>query len=184
MLTAWGDESGSQPERDPHTYLMAAALVEYEDISEVRKTLEALRLPHEKKLHWYGSSEDRRSDLVRVTSELPVTSVVVIHHQAGAEDRRHRRKCLEYLFPELARMPCGQITFESRGPQDNSDIDLVQKFRSRKLIQGDFRVNHMGGPAEPLLWIADIVCGAVVQHRVGQPRYLAELGGLVDIRHL
>ncbi|TLG18128.1 DUF3800 domain-containing protein [Nocardia cyriacigeorgica] len=184
MLTAWGDESGSQPSRDPDTYLVAAVLIDSGDVPPVRCAMDALRLPDEKKVHWHSSTDSRREDLVAALVDIPAMSVVVVHHQARAGDRRHRRKCLEYLFPELARMPCDRLTLESRGPQDNSDLDLVQKFRSRKIIGSGFRVNHLAGPAEPMLWIADVVCGAVVQHRVGNPRYLDKLGGLVDIHHL
>jgi len=36
MLTAWGDESGSQPNRDPDTYLIAAALCDDDDRSRSR----------------------------------------------------------------------------------------------------------------------------------------------------
>ncbi|MDH6293202.1 hypothetical protein [Rhodococcus opacus] len=43
MLTAWGDESGSQPDRDPDTYLAAAALCDEDDVPDVRKTMESLR---------------------------------------------------------------------------------------------------------------------------------------------
>ncbi|MFI2220324.1 hypothetical protein ACH47B_26895 [Rhodococcus sp. NPDC019627] len=70
MLTAWGDESGSQPDRDPNTYLLAAALCDEEDVPTVRKAMEALRLGHETKVHWHGSSSDRRHELVAAVSEL------------------------------------------------------------------------------------------------------------------
>lgn len=181
MLTAWGDESGSQPERDPHTYLVAAALVEDTDVPDIRKTMEELRLSGEKKLHWHGSSDERRHLLVETVAALPVISVVVVHNDEGASDRRHRRKCLEYLLPQLAHMPCGEITFESRGQLDASDVDIVQKFRATRVIDSSLRLHHRTGRSEPVLWLADVVCGAVVQHRVGNPVYLDRLGGLIDI---
>lgn len=28
-------------------------------------------------------------------------------------------------------------------------------------------MDHLGGPADPLLWIPDVCCGAVTQHRCG-----------------
>jgi hypothetical protein len=78
VLTAWADESGSRPDLDPGIYLLTAALCEDDDVAEIRKTLEALRIG-EPKLHWHGSSDERRADLVNVLSELPVTGFVVIH---------------------------------------------------------------------------------------------------------
>lgn len=62
MLTAWGTRVGRSPTETPGTYLMAAALCEEADVPELRKTMESLLLPGEKKVHWYGSSESRRHD--------------------------------------------------------------------------------------------------------------------------
>ncbi|OXR40270.1 hypothetical protein B7C42_07695 [Nocardia cerradoensis] len=184
MLTAWGDESGSQPERDPHTYLLAAALIDDADVEVVRKTMDGLLLPGEKKVHWHNSSDERRELLIRTVAGLPTMSVVVVHHEQDASDRRHRRKCLEYLLPQLAEMPCSHITFESRKQLDSSDQDILGKFRARKVIGPGLRIHHSIGMSEPVLWVADVVCGAVVQHRVGNPRYLDRLGGLIDIRQI
>ncbi|EHI43297.1 hypothetical protein OPAG_06572 [Rhodococcus opacus PD630] len=168
-MTAWGDESGSQPDRDPDTYLIAAALCDEDDVPEIRKTMESLRLTTEKKVHWHGSSADRRHDLVEAVAALPLAGLVVIHTEAAVSDRRHRRKCLEYLLPNLAEMPCSHITLESRSHLDASDVDILQKFRAQKVITSSLRVNHAVGMVEPALWVADIVCGAVVQSGSGIP---------------
>ncbi|MBF6159974.1 hypothetical protein IU421_18330 [Nocardia cyriacigeorgica] len=184
MLTAWGDESGSQPERDPGSYLIAAALIDEDDVSTVRKTMDGLLLSSETKVHWHRRSDDHRSELIAAVAELPVCSLVVVHHDTAASDRRHRRKCLEYLLPHLADMPCASITLESRGPMDQSDLDILQKFRARKLVQGELRIRHERGRVDPVLSVPDVVCGAVVQARVGNHTYLDALGGLVDIRSL
>jgi len=182
MLTAWGDESGSQPERDPGTYLVAAVLIENEDVAIVRKTMDGLLLPSETKVHWHSSSDERRRVLVDAVAELPVCGIVVVHHDRDAKDRRHRRKCLEQLLPLLAAMPCSSITLESRGSADRSDLNLLQKFRGRKVVDTSLRMCHRRGLDEPVLSVPDIVCGAVVQSRIGRPEYLDRLGGLIDIR--
>ncbi|WP_063016353.1 hypothetical protein [Nocardia nova] len=184
MLTAWGDESGSQPDRDPGTYIVAAALIEEEDVEAVRKTMHDLLLPTETKVHWHGSSPERRQKLVEVVLGLPVCSVIVVHNDPAANERRRRRKCLEHLFPQLTHMSCGEVTFESRGTMDASDLDILQKFRARKLAPAGMRLHHMKGRIEPVLSVADVVCGALVQARVGNPVYLQQLGGLVDIHQI
>ena len=180
MLTAWADESGSRPDLDPGTYLLTAALCEDDDVAEIRKTLEALRIG-EPKLHWHGSSDERRADLVNVVSELPVTGFVVIHVDKDADDRRHRRKCMEFLLPHLAHMPCSTITFESRGRLDRSDLATMQMLRARHVVESTLRIEHAVGRNEPALWAADIVCGAVVQARIGNPAYLDVLRSTVEI---
>lgn len=180
MLTAWADESGSRPDLDPGAYLLAATLCEDDDIPEVRKTLEGLRVG-EAKLHWHGSSPERRAELVATVAELPVSGFVVVHVDKDADDRRHRRKCMEFLLPHLALMPCSRITFESRGQLDASDLDTMQKLRSRRVIESTVRIEHSIGRNEPALWASDIVCGAVVQARIGNRTYLDKLGSAVEL---
>lgn len=184
MLTAWCDESGSIPDRDPGTYLLAAALIEDADVPIVRKALEDLRLSTEVKVHWHGSSHERREMLAAQLARLPITGLVVVHNERGAGDRRGRRKCLEYLLPNLAAMPCSTVTFESRGRQDRSDLDLLQKFRARRVIDPGFRIDHAVGRNEPVLWAADIIAGAVVQHRIGEPKFCRLLRSSLDIVEL
>lgn len=180
MLTAWADESGSRPDLDPGVYLMAAALCEEQDVAELRKTMEGLRIG-EPKVHWHGSRHDRRVLLVRAVAELPVTSFVVVHIEAGANDRRHRRKCMEFLLPHLAHMPCSTITLESRGQLDNSDMSTLQMLRAQRAVESNLRIEHAVGRREPALWAADIVCGAVVQARIGNTEYLDALGAAVEL---
>lgn len=180
MLTAWADESGSRPDLDPGVYLLAAILCDDDDVASLRKTMEGLRIS-EPKIHWHGSSAERRSQYIQAISGLPVTGFVVVHADAGASDRRHRRKCMEFLLPHLAQMPCSTITFESRGQLDASDLETLQMLRSRRVVESTVRIEHAVGRVEPALWAADILCGAVVQSRVGNRDYLDALGSSVEI---
>lgn len=180
MLTAWGDESGSRPDLDPGAYLLAATLIEEDDVAEVRSAMDSLRID-EPKVHWHGSSEARRRELAIAAAALPVATLVAVHVEHGATDRRHRRKCMEFLLPHLAEVPCSSITFESRSSLDASDIATVQLLRSRHAITAGLRIGHAIGRNEPVLAVADIVCGAVVQHRIGSPEYLDLLGQSVEV---
>lgn len=180
-MTAWADESGSRPDLDPGTYLIAATLCDEVDVPELRKAMGDLRID-EPKVHWHGSSPARRAELVRAVSELPVTGFVVVHVDAQASDRRHRRKCMEFLLPHLADMPCSEITFESRGQQDASDLATLQMLRARRAVPPTLRIEHSIGRLEPALWASDVVCGAVVQDRIGNSSYLAALGSAVEIQ--
>lgn len=180
MLTAWADESGSRPDLDPGAYLLTAVLCEEADVPELRKTMADMRIG-EPKLHWHGSSDERRADLVNTVAKLPVTGFVVVHCDSSSSDRRHRRKCMEFLLPHLADMPCSTITFESRGTLDHSDLATMQMLRSRRVIEKTVRIEHAVGRIEPALWAADIVCGAVVQARIGNNAYLDVLGGAVEL---
>lgn len=183
MLTAWADESGSRPDLDPGAYLLAAVLCmtcDDDDVAEMRRPMDELRIG-EPKIHWHGSSHDRRRELIRAVSDLPVTGFVVVHVDSAADDRRHRRKCMEFLLPHLAAMPCSTITFESRGQLDASDLAPMQMLRSRRVIESTVGIQHAVGRVEPALWAADIVCGAVVEARIGNRDHLDVLGGAVEL---
>lgn len=160
--------------------MLAAVLCEDDDIAEIRKTMEDLRIG-EPKLHWHGSSAERRGQLIEIVSGLPVTGFVVVHVDQDANDRRHRRKCMEFLLPHLADMPCSTITFESRGQLDASDLATLQMLRSRRIVEPTLRIEHAVGRVEPALWAADIVCGAVVQARTGNRDYLDVLSNMVEL---
>lgn len=53
-----------------------------------------------------------------------------------------------------------------------STLDFLQGLRARHVVDSSIRFDHEPGPAEPLLWIADIVCGAVTQDRIGNATVL------------
>lgn len=92
-------------------YLLTAMLCEEDDISELRKTMEDLRIG-EPKGYWHGSSEARRAELVASVAALPVTGFVVVHVEQDASDRGHRRKCMEFLAQR--RCFCSSRSFLAR----------------------------------------------------------------------
>jgi hypothetical protein len=44
-----------------------------------------------------------------------------------------------------------------------------------QVLDDPLRLDHEKGPLEPLLWIADATCGAVVAHRCGNPEFMNKL---------
>lgn len=173
-FTAWGDESGSDTKLDPGAYVMGAAVIDPGAVEDVRKAVADLRLPRERKIHWRDDSDKRHDEVVDAMLGLKVEGFVVVRvgPQSDRSERR-RRKTLEPFALGLAGMGCDTLTLESRGPADNRrDIDMVQALRSSRVLTEPMRVQHATGPAEPLLWIADALCGAVVSARRGDPRWL------------
>ena len=84
---------------------------------------------------------------------------------------------MEALLYELSELRhVERVVFESRGAADDrADIDLVRALRFRRLVGRHVKVEHIAGPAEPLLWIPDIVCGSLGDHMRGQPAYLRRI---------
>jgi hypothetical protein len=54
-------------------------------------------------------------------------------------------------------------------------MQMVQHLRRQLHPAGSVRVFHEVGPKQPLLWVADALCGAVTQDRCGNPGHLARL---------
>lgn len=173
MFSGWGDESGSVSDIDPDVYLMGAVLARPEDVPALRGAMLELKRPSEKKIHWRGDTGSRHDAVVGVMAELPIEGVIVVRRgPAGEKDERRRRKCFERFAPELQDMGCTSIVLESRGRKaDDRDRAMLDALRAQKRVAGSLRLAHAPGPAEPVLWIADAVCGAFVRHRLGEGRW-------------
>jgi hypothetical protein len=66
---------------------------------------------------------------------------------------------------------------EHRGPADDRrDRHHLDSLRAGRVLAHAVRLGHAQGPLKPALWVADIVCGAIVQDHIGNPGPLAALG--------
>ncbi|UZN03461.1 hypothetical protein [Cellulomonas sp. S1-8] len=152
---------------------MGAVLADPARADELRSAMVELQRPSEKKLHWRADSDHRHDAVVAVISSLPIEGVVVVRRGGPSEkDERQRRKCFETFAPELVAAGCTHLVLESRGAMaDRRDREMLDALRSRRHISSTLRLDHAPGPADPMLWIADAVCGALVAQRVGEGRW-------------
>lgn len=184
MYMAWGDESGSSQAMDPGTYVMAAAMSEIESIDQVRAEMYSLLLKGQRKVHWHDESSDRRLKLVDAIASMAVEGFVVVR-VGGHGDRteRRRRKCLEVLLSEVSDFGCDQLVLESRGPADDKrDRTMMDSLKSSRRLTSPLHMSHQPGPEDPMLWIPDVLCGAVVEERVGEPKYLERIASRTTVR--
>lgn len=183
---AFVDESGSIASLDPNCYMITAVIFTSADAMDVaRMELWRIQLSHDRgsKVHWHNRTPKQRMAPVETVAALDAPSVIVVRtgHPSDPSERQ-RRKCLDRLIPELAGRDVRKMTAESRGKKDDKrDVDAIQNMRARLLLTGHLRLDHCAGPAEPLLWAADIVCGALTQDRCGNGSYLARLSSSVTV---
>ena len=179
MLSAWGDESGSNRALDPGAYLLGAVILEDNRADGVRDTICSLLLRGQRKVHWYSESNRRRDDLIRVLADLAIPGLVVTRVSGISErEERRRRKCLDVFIYELTQMGCTNITLESRGKKaDIRDLAFVRSQIAHGAISPGFQLFHATGPSDPLLWLADVAVGAAVAARTGEPRWFEDLQG-------
>lgn len=68
------------------------------------------------------------------------------------------------------------VALEAREARQNeSDLKLLAGLRTDRHIGLELRMTHPKGPGEPLLWLADIVAGAVAADRQRQSEHLQRI---------
>jgi len=177
VITAYGDESGSDHRLDPHSYIFAVAYVAAEDNDQVRNAMNGLREPGQRKLHWRDESVKRRRLITERIATMKVELLVVVRTGvAGERPERRRKECVARIIYELTNGGIEHAVFESRGRADDKrDRDLLDSLRANRSLTNRLRLDHEKGPREPLLWIADAACGAVAAERAGNPEYANKL---------
>ncbi|WP_426516191.1 hypothetical protein ACPPVQ_16330 [Diaminobutyricibacter sp. McL0618] len=182
MVTAYIDESGGSGRELQNVYILAATIPLTDQLSECRSLLLELKPAHARKLHWYEAGESDRTRIVETIARIEAMHVIVESVEPPeTKDERHRRLCMRLLLARLDHMGVDAVVFESRGLGSNHrDRTMVKTMRVDGTISADMEVTHRDGPFEPLLWIPDAVCGAVVDRRLGRSHYLALLHGTID----
>lgn len=71
------------------------------------------------------------------------------------------------MLPRLHGREVGHIVFEHRGGQDQHDKRTMAEFRADAAMAVRWSY-EWAGKSEPLLWIADAVAGAAMEHVVGR----------------
>lgn len=176
--SAYVDES----EPDPGAYVLAAALIPAGLRDEVRTAVAALRWRGQRKLHWHAENDQRRKLLTAAVAELEALYVVVVRVERTESSERRRRLCLRRLLCDLDEAGVGEVCLEAREAKQNQrDLQLLRALRAEKAISPAIRMAHPAGPLEPLLWIPDLVAGAVGAARQGRRGYLDQLSGQVTI---
>lgn len=170
---AFADESSSDRRLDPDTYILAAAVIDPEQLDHVRELALELKLPGARKAHWRDDSDKRHDVVIDAISKMPIEGVVLVRRGLSDErPERRRRKCMEPFLAAVEAYGCSHLLLESRGPADDKrDRELLDMMRAKKRSEA-LRMSHEPGPAEPLLWLPDALCGAVSAARTGRDRWL------------
>lgn len=184
--SAFIDESSSHRSLDPNTYILAAAIYDSESSLDASPTMKALLLPGQSKVHWHDEDDRRRLRLVHEVARLDGIGLIIVRNGLpGEKDERRRRLCSERMYYELQQNGVQHAVFESRGPADDRrDRTHLDTLKARKQIGGPFRIDHVAGRLEPLLWVPDILCGAMSQARTGNNLYMELFGGKVTTINL
>lgn len=174
---AFADESFHEA---PHGgfYVLAAAVFEPEALEDARAGMLALRGGRRvAKLHWNQMGERDQVRAARAVAAQGGLHLVAIGAPVPrTRQERARARCLSTLMVELHGYGVTDLVIEARTKElDRRDVANVTGARYQLPKGSRFYVDHFAGKAEPLLWAADIVAGAVRAHREGNSAYRDEL---------
>jgi hypothetical protein len=135
--------------------LLTAAAVLPGDLTTARRTIRALVLPGQRRLHFIHESDGRRKKILDVILEL--RPAVTLYDGSAHPWRRQREACLEALVADLAADGSGMLVLE----RDDSVLDLDRRLlyqRVRQLGCADvLRYEHHRAHEEPLLAVPDAI---------------------------
>ncbi|MGC4959708.1 hypothetical protein ACLQ2P_41480 [Actinomadura citrea] len=180
--SAWSDES-FQEKDSAGFYIIAAAIIESAAVESAREAMRRLRGARATpKAHWTEMDRRERERAAQAVAGIGGLHVVAVGSPVPARrQERARRKCLTELVVELHGFQVNHLCMEARQSQLNQrDVETVQHVRRFRLSKETrFRIDHVAGASEPLLWVADVVAGACRAERLGQGAYREALGDTV-----
>ncbi|NYI81204.1 hypothetical protein [Nocardioides panzhihuensis] len=178
-LHAWVDES---IHLDAGFYLIAAAIADPTDCDQHRDTARGLVRRVGGRLHWHHELPKAKARIAEAFGQLDLAHTIVVASPIDPRrQERARRKCLERLLPELEHTGITQAWFETRTARLNrQDLKMVDAMRSSGTLTGALRVDFANPNVEPMLWIPDVIAGAVGAARRGDPSYKSSLRAPID----
>ena len=168
-LHAWVDES-MRFTPDNSLYLLAAAIADPTLCEPARAALRPLKAKGSRKLHWHSEDDPRRRKISAAVAACGIDSVVIVGAPVDKrKQERARAQCLEHLLWELDGLGVSHVWVENRTDSLNRrDRRTVDRLRGRKIISTAIWVDFAFPSEEPMLWLPDVVAGAVSCARVGE----------------
>lgn len=182
ILSAYVDESIRAAAGDG-VYVLAAAVLPVAAEARVRDAIMTVVVNGDGRFHWHREGPKARRRAVRVLATLDEVAhhVVVGCRMDPKRQERARACCMERLLFELDRKGVEAVRLEARGDRGNSrDITTVTNLRRTKVIGSKIHVSHAYPSREPLLWLPDIVAGAVsAGEKPSEAGHFVEIAGLI-----
>ncbi len=179
---AYIDEAMRQRHDGTGLYVLAAAVMADDDTMSIREAVRGLAGRRHRRVHWRDAEVSERHKAVALVADLSALHLVVIGVRLDLRrQERGRRLCLQRLLWELGRAGVSRALLESRTAGLNAkDLALVNVLRVRGEIMHELRVDFVYPLAEPLVWLPDIVAGAVSSARGDDDdRYLGPLKSIL-----
>jgi hypothetical protein len=131
---------------------MACVLTDVRDHPEIRRRVEELMRPRQRRVHFYDESLQTKRRHLDGFAKLPIQVVVVVARIGrGVDAERARVACLSQLVSLLQDRRVARLVIESR-QDDRLDVRTIIAARRPDPV---LVFEHRPPEGEPLLWIAD-----------------------------
>jgi hypothetical protein len=147
-------------------YVLAAAVLATRELARVREELAGLR-HGKRRFHWRMEEPKVKRHAVLTVEAIDLMHVAVVGRGLdNGRQERGRRRCLERLLWELDQLGLSAVTLDQRTETLNErNRRLVNALAVRGVLSPSLRVGFQrsfdGVDGELLLWIPDVVAGAV-----------------------
>jgi hypothetical protein len=177
----------SSPEASGGIFYIVTAVVTVTDEADTKAALEKVLVSpgRRRPFHWVDEGPTARDGMIRCLVEVGATAHVAVHYptaRSGIEAARAR--CISDIVPRVLREGATELLIESRNAtMDAGDRAVILDILAELNLSGQVPYGH-GTKQEPLLWLADAVCGVVgeyVQRREGGPFAMLETAGVVGL---
>jgi hypothetical protein len=135
---------------------MAVVLVTPSHLTPLRREMRKLLLPGERELHFKQEKDPRRRKLADRISPLAADATIYTC-PCGRFDEPARQACLMRLTEDLAGQSAHRMVLDSREGRDKHDRMTIKRTLDKHGTRPQLVYEHLSGPNEPLLWIADAV---------------------------
>jgi len=166
-VRAYVDESVR--EAAPGLYVLASVVVAEETADAVRDALRSSLRHRRPRFHWRDEQDTDRQAMAKVASELKLPSLVMVATPIDASrSERARRLCLTQLLWCLEQRQVLDVVFESRQNRDGKDRAHIVRAQKAGHCSRSLRYGFALPLQEPLLWLPDLVAGAVAYSWAGR----------------
>ncbi len=159
-------------------YVLACVLSDARDHPEIRRRVEEMLRPRQRRIHFHDESLAERRRFVEGFARLPIRVVVVaarIDH--GVDDEHARALCLSRLIQGLQDRGVSRVVLESRHDDRRDVRTIIGARRPEPVLVFD----HRRPIGEPLLWIADGAAWAGSVRGAELDRLAAVVDQLIDV---
>jgi len=168
LVRAYIDESGRNAA--PGLYVLAGVVVLADQEDEVRAVLRSGLRHKRRRFHWREEEHTDQETMAKLVGELRLASLVAVATPVDPKrPERARRLCLTRLLWELEHRNVRNVLLESRGDaQDRDDRRHIGNAQRAQHLEPGLAFIFGNPKVEPLLWLPDLVAGAVNRARADE----------------